>query len=99
MKRFFVLLLCIVGLFLAACDEPPTSTQSTATTSVVQPTQAPIKTTPTRQAAYPVCNDKATNTPCVQFASIQDAAYGESSIDSKVNTHISKGVVSVLDDW
>jgi hypothetical protein len=98
MERFFVLLLCILGLFLVACDESPASTQSTTATSVVQATQAPIKTTPTRQAAYPVCNDKATNTPCVTFGTVQDAAYGESSVDSKVYTHISKGVVFVLDD-
>lgn len=72
--------------------QPPTATR--------QATQAPIKPTlaPTKPASYPVCNAKVTNTPCVQFASIQDAADGESQPGSNVHTSRSKGVVKVVDD-
>lgn len=52
----------------------------------------------TRQAPYPVCNEPVTNAPCVLFASIRDAAVGESYSGATVRTSLSAGVVSVQDD-
>jgi hypothetical protein len=94
------LVLISIGTSLYGCGTQPTNTQpanrrpSVTVQSTVAPTLAPEST-----ATFPVCNEKVTNTPCVEFASIQDAAAGESEVGANVHTSISKeDIVSVLDD-
>jgi hypothetical protein len=113
MKRFFLLVvlsLLLAGCGEAVAPPPvPThqsmsltyTTESPATPIPLKPTQAPTATPtvlPTRQATNPVCNEKATNTPCVKYASVQDAAAGSSNVGSVVHTRINNGIVLVEDD-
>lgn len=86
------LIVCsVIGSFLPQ----PTQQSVAAAPTPVTPTATP---TPTGQAGYPVCNARATNTPCVMFASIQDAASGEASSGADVTTSMSGGIVKVKDD-
>jgi hypothetical protein len=101
MQKFLLLFVVVFGL--VACttspaNQPPTYTQPTGTVAPTPTQQAPATPTPTKPASYPVCNEKATNAPCVLFASIQDAAKGESETGASVRSGISKGVVWVMDD-
>lgn len=96
MKTFFSVILFVVAVVFAACGSSTATTQQP--TATPQATQSPFVPISTSQTAYPVCNEKVTNTPCVQFASIQDAAQGESNVGATVRTNISKGVVLVSDD-
>ena len=87
-------LVSLYGCETQPTSTPPANTQPSVTVqSTVTPTLAPIST-----ATFPVCNAKTTNTPCIEFASVQDAAVGESQPGAIVHTSISRNVVSVLDD-
>jgi hypothetical protein len=83
----------------ASSEVISTSTQSTkqvvSPVPTIQPTKKVVRVTPT---SNPVCNEHATNTPCVQFATIQDAAVGESSVGAIVHTGTTDGVTWVRDD-
>jgi len=98
MKTHVSMMLFVVVGVLAACGSVTATTPQPTPTR--QATQAPIKPTPvpSKPAPYSVCNAKVTNTPCVQFASIQDAADGETQPGSNVQTSVSKGMVNVVDD-
>jgi len=103
MKKF--LLLLALSLLLAACGETaaPVATPTPAVVYATPlevthvPTNTPIPLKPT-QAPNPVCNEKVTNTPCVKFASVQDAAAGNSYVGAVVHTSIHNGIVLVKDD-
>src|SRR5690242_20583520 len=98
MKKSLYVVLFVVAILFVACESTAeTPSQPTATP---QATQTPMKRTPapTSQASYPVCNKNVTNTPCVQFASIQDAAQGESDVGANVRTSMHAGIVLVVDD-
>lgn len=58
----------------------------------------PRTPTPTGQESYSVCNAKVTNTPCVQFATVQDAVAGWSRVGAIASASIQAGVVSVRED-
>ena len=76
----------------ATVHAPPTATK--------QATRVPVHRTPTPtgRASYPVCNAKVTNTPCVQFATVQDAVAGWSRVGAIASASIQAGVVSVRED-
>ncbi len=96
MKKFLYVILFVVAVVFAACGSSIATTQQPA--PATQATQSITTPAPTSLAKFPVCNEKTTNTPCVLFASIQDAAKGESEVGAIVHTNISKGVVRVQDD-
>ena len=92
------LIAIVVTIMFTACGSSSTPIHQPTVTLQKSPTPIQPTPSPTRQGAFPVCNEKTTNTPCVQYASIQDAAEGESQPASKVHTSVSKGIVKVLDD-
>ena len=89
-----------MAVVFTACGSSTPLMQSPTTTPTSLQASPPVQPTPppTKRSAFPVCNKKVTNAPCVQYASIQDAADGESQPSSKVHTSASKGIVNVVDD-
>jgi hypothetical protein len=97
-----MLLTCIITACSANGSTTTTTTQPTST----QPTKQVASPAHTVQPAKkvvtptsnPVCNEHTTNTPCVLFANVQDAAVGESSVGAVVHTGTTNGVTWVKDD-
>jgi hypothetical protein len=80
-------------------ESSPTATVATgvAVRPTVQPTALPTAK-PTTPSTNPLCSANVPNKPCVQFASIQDAAVGNSSVGAVVHTSENNGIVLVEDD-
>lgn len=97
MKLYCYLSLLLVAVVLVACG-PSTSIPPQKTTVPTPSPTRKITRTPTKEGEFPVCNEKVTNTPCVEYASAQDAAEGESYTGDKVHISFSKGVVTVMAD-
>jgi hypothetical protein len=89
-------------ILLASCSPAqPTLSSATAPTTTKVSTTTPMPTpkpTPTKQTRYPVCNTLVTNTPCVEYASVQEAAAGESSVSAEVSTSMSGNIVKIKSD-
>lgn len=96
----FCVCFVLTCILVASCSPSHTAAYTVPTAT---PTLAPTATrtptpTPTKQTGYPVCNTKTTNTPCVLYGSIQDAAAGVSSVGADVSTSMSRNVVKVKSD-
>lgn len=79
-------------------ESPPTATVATGVAVFPTVTQQKPPVVQTGQTTNPVCNAQVTNTPCVQFASVQDAAVGNSYVNAVVHTSVNNGIVTIEDD-